>query len=229
MLQTGQDTMSASMTPEGMRQGLMPTFEKLISSAVVLEGALRYLQPADRVDLRNLPEENWTAAIRNNLSASTVRQTNLIEVAYNSKDPRAAVAVVNAVLYSYLEFMDKTHKKTANEIVEVETREKMQVEQRLQQMEWDLLDAQRQLQDLGIRNGDQALQPAVQRAVSLNEALIKVQEERLRLQASMASIQQAVAKGGGFAATYPFAARRSWPRILDGRARLFRPRCRCAN
>ena len=104
---------------------------------MVLEGALRYLQPADRVDLRNLPEENWTAAIRNNLSASTVRQTNLIEVAYNSKDPRAAVAVVNAVLHSYLEFMDKTHKKTANDIVDVLTHEKIQVEQQLQQKEWD--------------------------------------------------------------------------------------------
>ncbi len=196
VLQTGPDTMTTAMTPEGMRQGLMPTFEKLFSSAVVLEGALQYLQPADRVDLRNVPEENWTNVIRANLSTSTVRQTNLIEVAYSSKDPRAAVAVVNAVLYSYLEFMDKTHKKTASDIVEVLSHEKLQVEQQLQQLEWDVLEARRKMQDLGIRNGDQAaLPPAVERAVRLNEELIKVQEERLELQASLMAIQQAVEKG----------------------------------
>src|ERR1700675_3714625 len=34
VLQTGGDTMSTSMSPEGVRQGLMPTYEKLFTSAV---------------------------------------------------------------------------------------------------------------------------------------------------------------------------------------------------
>ncbi len=100
---------------------------------------MKYLEPEDRVDLETLPSESWPNLIRARLSASTVRLTNIIEISYRSKSPRAAVAVVNAVLRSYLEFMDKTHKGTAGELINVFTKEKVQLEERLAQKQEEVL------------------------------------------------------------------------------------------
>ena len=54
VLQTGADVTNTTMTAEGVRQGLMPTYERLLSSAVVLEGAVKYLEPADRIDFEGV-------------------------------------------------------------------------------------------------------------------------------------------------------------------------------
>ncbi|HTM54318.1 MAG TPA: polysaccharide biosynthesis tyrosine autokinase [Pirellulales bacterium] len=195
VLQTGSDVTNTAMTAEGVRQGLMPTYERLFSSAVVLDGALRNLQPADRADLVEVPPEKWINTLRANLSASTLRQTNIIEIGFRSKSPSAAVAVVNAVLRSYLEFMEKTHKGTAGQIIEVITREKGQLEQRLATKEAEVLETRRRFGDLGIRSGGTVVHPTVQRAISLNEALIKTQQKRIELQASQSALETAVRNG----------------------------------
>lgn len=195
VLQTGGDVNNTSMTPEGTRQGLMPTYERLFSSAVVLDGTLKYLQPEDRVDLNPNQQDNWANVIRANLTATTVRQTNIIEVSYRSKSAKASVAVVNAVLRSYLDFMDQTHKGTAGEIIAALTKDKEQVEQKLTFKQDEVLRARRHFGDLGIRTDSTVMNPMVQRVVGLNEALIKVQQKRLELQASLAAIQAAVRKG----------------------------------
>ncbi len=50
--QTGRDHLDTSITnEESQRQNTMPTFENMIRSAKVLEGALKHLAPADRIDL----------------------------------------------------------------------------------------------------------------------------------------------------------------------------------
>jgi len=195
VLQTGMDLSNPAMTPDSMRQGLMPTYERLFSSAVVLEGALKLLTPPERIDFQAVPPETWTTQLRNNLSATTVRQTNIIEIAYRSSTPKTAVAVVHALLQSYLDFMDKTHKGTAGEIIKVLTQEKGQLEQKLVQKEAEVLAARKKFGDLGIRSGTNLVHPMVQRALGLNEALIKVQQKRLELQAALAAVQSAVRNG----------------------------------
>ncbi len=195
VLQTGADVTNTTMTAEGVHQGLMPTYERLLSSAVVLEGAVGYLQPADRVDLENHPRESWANVLRSRLTANTVRLTNIIEIAYRSKSPRAAVAVVNAVLRSYLEFMDRTHKGTAGELLQVFTKEKTQLEQRLVEKQQEVLTARQRFGDLGIRAESNVVHPLVQRVIELNEALIKSQQRRLEEQSTLSSIQAAVRNG----------------------------------
>lgn len=195
VLQTGTEVTSTAMSPEGVRQGLMPTYERLFSSAVVLEGALRYLDPTQRADLEGVAPDKWQHILRANLTASTQRQTNIIEVAFRSKTPSAAVAVVNAVLRSYLDFMDRTHKGTAGQIIEVITREKTQLEARLSAKETEVLETRRRFGDLGIRAGGNVVHPMVQRAISLNEALVKTQQKRIELQASQSALHAALRKG----------------------------------
>jgi polysaccharide biosynthesis transport protein len=195
VLQTGADVTNTTMTAEGVRQGLMPTYERLFSSAVVLEGAIKYLEPEDRIDLEGHPSETWPTVIRTVLSASTVRMTNIIEISYRSKSPRAAVAVVNALVRSYLEFMDKTHKGTAGELIQVFTKEKGQLEQRLVQKQEEVLLARQRFGDLGISAESNIVHPMVQRVIGLNEALIKAQQRRLEEQSGLAAIQTAVRNG----------------------------------
>ena len=195
VLQTGADVTNTTMTAEGVRQGLMPTYERLFSSAVVLEGAVKYLEPEDRIDLESVPRETWSNNIRLRLTASTVRLTNIIEISYRSKSPQAAVSVVNAVLRSYLEFMDKTHKGTAGELINVFTKEKTQLEQRLAQKQEEVLWARQRFGDLGIRAESNVVHPIVQRVIELNDSLIKAQQKRLEEQSSLSSIQAAIRNG----------------------------------
>ena len=68
--QTGPDALNTSMTgEESQRRNIMPTCENIARSAKVLEQALEYLAPADRIDLENVPQERWIEALRENLRA----------------------------------------------------------------------------------------------------------------------------------------------------------------
>ena len=109
--QSGPDVWSPTMTAEGNRQALIPTYERLFSSSSVLEGAIERLlkaAPETRVDFATAPREKWVEALRDRLTARGIRRTNVIEISYRSKSPKAAEAVVEAVVESYLDFMAKT-------------------------------------------------------------------------------------------------------------------------
>jgi capsular exopolysaccharide synthesis family protein len=196
VLQTGADVTNTTMTAEGARQGLMmPTYERLFLTAVVLEGAVKYLEPVDRVDLGSAPPENWANMIRAHLGVATVRLTNIIEISYRSKTAQASVAVVNAVLRSYLDFMDKTHKGTAGELIKVFKKEKVEIETQLVKTQADVLKARQQYGELGIPADSNVVHPMVQRVIELNQALIKAQQHRLEQQAALATIETAVRNG----------------------------------
>jgi capsular exopolysaccharide synthesis family protein len=195
VLQSGAEVTNTSMTPEGMRQGLMPTYERLLLSNVVLDGAGEFLDDTDRAALRPPPHETLANVLRQGLTAVTLRQTNIIEVGYKAGTPRAAVAVVNAVLRSYLKFMERTHQGTAKEVLDVLTREKVQLEQKLAGKEQEVLAARRRFGDLGIQKNGTVVHPLVQRAINLNEALVTAQRKRLELQAALTSVQAAIRNG----------------------------------
>jgi capsular exopolysaccharide synthesis family protein len=195
VLQVGSDTWSAGATQRNLEQTVLPTYENLFSRACVIEGAFKYLQPEDRIDLAAQPQDKWVQTIQKNLSVRSLRNTNILEVSYASRDPHAAVAVVNAVVQSYLEFMEKTYKGTASEIIEVLTRERVQLAQQLAIKQQELLRAQQAMGDLGIPTDSKVLHPVVQRAVALNDELCKAQFARVQLEATMAAVQGAVRNG----------------------------------
>jgi capsular exopolysaccharide synthesis family protein len=195
VLQTGADVNNTSMTPEGTRQGLMPTYERLFHSTAVLERALAHLRPEDRIDLDPHHRDTWVNTIRANLTAVTARQTNIIEVTYRSKSAKASVAVINAVLSSYFDFMDSTHRGTAGEIIAALTNDKVQLEQQLSRKQDEVSQARRKCGDLGIRSDSTVVHPMVQRVVALNEALIGIQQKRLELQATLSAVDSAVRNG----------------------------------
>lgn len=196
--QTGPDVWNASMSSEGGADALIPTYERLFSSAVVLDGAiqqLKRLSPAVRVDFAGLPPHKWAAVLRENVSARAVRRTNLIEIGYRSKDPLAAEAVVDALVHSYLDFMDKNHQDVSVEIVSILDRERKEVETKLAEKQHELLKVKHRVRDLGIREGANVVHPAVQRVLQLNETLMETQQERLKLEALLVAIHAAIRNG----------------------------------
>ena len=63
--QTGRDHLDTSITnEESQRQNTMPTFENMVRSAKVLEGALKNLSPGDRIDLAGSPQERWIGCLQ---------------------------------------------------------------------------------------------------------------------------------------------------------------------
>lgn len=196
VLQSG-DEVGTSMTAQGNRQqNLMPTYENLFTSAKVLEVAIASLLPEDRIDLGDAPRDRWVEILQKEVTAKTIYNSNIIEISYSSKDPGAAVAVVNAVVRSYLAFMDETHKGTAGEIIRLLTKEKDDLTERLLRKEGERQSLRMQLGLVGTMGTNrEVLHPLVQRAVSFNEALIETQKDRVSMEASLLSIRGAIRNG----------------------------------
>lgn len=197
ILQTGENSLSPTIEVQASRENsLMPTFVNLISSAKVLQGALKRLSPEDiAVDLSPETPEQWIKQLQMRLSASAVYKTNIITVSYQSKDPATAVRVVNAVVDSYLEFMRETHQGTTVEIVQTLNKEKDDLSLRLSEKERQLQDLSRTLGALDSGGSGQLLHPLVERAKAFNASLIEAQKERVQLAASLASLQAAIRNG----------------------------------
>ncbi len=194
--QTGPDTLNASMTgEESLRRNTMPTFENMIRSAKVLEGAIERLGPDDFIDLAAVPQGGWVGRLQKNLYARTVRSTSILEIGYKSQDPRAAANVVRAVVESYLDFMDQIHKGTTGEIRKILVQQRGDLADKLAAKQEELLAARRHFADMGFRADGKTLHPLVQRAVYFNDALSAVEKQRVELEASLAAVERSVRNG----------------------------------
>lgn len=174
----------------------MATHQEVITSPIVIQGALDQLLPEHRVDLFTTSPQFWQEAIAGNLSAKTTRKTNFIQVSYRSLSPEAAAGVVSAVVQSYLRFVEGTHKGTANDVLIGLTKELNDVKREVAAKQAALQAFRTQVGSLTIRTDDGIVHPTIQRALKLSEALTAAQEERLQTERQLESIQSAVAAGG---------------------------------
>jgi capsular exopolysaccharide synthesis family protein len=194
--QTGHDQFDTSLTnDESLRQNTMPTFEKMICSAKVLDGALNSLAPGDRIDLDGSTRESQISRLQGNLYAKAIRSTSILEVEYKSRDAQVAANVVRAVVQSYLDFMDRMHRGTAGEISRMLTHEREDLSEKLSHKQQELLACRRHFADMGFRSDGKTLHPTVQRAVYFNEALIAAQKDRVEREALLATIRTAIVNG----------------------------------
>lgn len=196
--QNGAEVLNTGQASGTSSDLIIPTYERLFTSAVVLDGALKQLRgmpsPA-RVDLAGVEPDSFMTKLRANLSASAVRRTNIIELKYRSKSPDAAEAVVSSVVDSYMDFIEKNHRKLSVEIAEILRTELGKKEQELNAKQRELLELKKEA-GVVVREGDRFLHPLVERAVKLNDTLIEVRKERLTLEALLAAIRSAIAQGG---------------------------------
>ena len=184
--QSGNDVWNASMTGNEMRDSFIPTYEKLFTSPTVMDAAVKRLvsmPPEARIDVAHLPQEKWAEGILLNFNAANTRRTNIIELTYRSKSPQAAEAVLQAILDSYLDFMEKTYRDVSVEIANL-------LDDKIKENDKQFEDAQKQLLEIKkasgivIREKDNFVHPLVQRVIELNQAKLEVQKERIDLEAT---------------------------------------------
>src|SRR5688572_27997351 len=94
----------------------MATHREIATSPVVLQRAIARLAPEHRIDVVGRAPQDWHKAIASQLSAAVSRRTNIMDIAYRSRRPEAAAAVVRAIIESYLEFVQENYKGTAGEL-----------------------------------------------------------------------------------------------------------------
>ncbi len=197
VMQAGDETRGTNWTGQGTENnGLMPTFEKLITSAKVVGKAVARLRPESRVDLAEVPREKWAGAITKNLTAKTVYNTNLIDIEYYSKDPDAAVNVVQEIYNSYIDFMDTAHRGTASELIDGLMQQRNSYQKELLQLRQLLEEKKRACGGfVGGGEDNKYLHPAQERMRMVQLALFETQDKLLELKARQATIESAIHNG----------------------------------
>ena len=155
VLQMGEvGNFSIEMSGTRTARDLMVTYQNMLSSEVVMEAALETLPPEHRDDLEGAPRDKWGEILQQNLDVSVVRNGNILNMVYRSKDPVAATAVVNSILTAYLDFMDRLHRNTSTELLDILNNEKVKLEQQMRIKQDQLIAVRRDTKELGIRDGD---------------------------------------------------------------------------
>ncbi|MBC8117481.1 MAG: hypothetical protein H7062_24040, partial [Candidatus Saccharimonas sp.] len=177
---------------------VMPTYQKILTSDAVLEGAIKKLPVLHRLDLKGLPKTKWPEVLRKATTVSYTRQTNILNVKYVSKSPKTAAFVVGAVVESYLEFMKQTHRSSSKETLVQLTQEKGELEQKLFDKENELLSL-KQSSGVLLLGNDKNTNVIIERTVKLNEALVEAQKRTLEARAFLSSLAEALRSGSDIA------------------------------
>jgi len=194
IIQQRQDHLS-TVGDHDSSDNTMATHRELLTSPIVIQQAIERLAPPHRIDLVGKPPNEWVREIGKRLSAQITRKTNIIDVAYRSEHPEAAAAVVRAVIDSYLYFVEEKHKGTAGETLHVLMEKGQELGAKLEQKQSELQQFGQQVGHLATGSDDKVVEPLIQRALWLNDALLKAQGRRLELQTSLVSVKQAVERG----------------------------------
>lgn len=155
------------------------TQTKVLQSPVLIDRALASLQPFQMDPLMaNLPAEEQRKMVERNLQVSTPRQTRIINLAYRSPTPAAATALVQALTDAYLKFANETHRTNAREVLEVMTKQKVELEKQL-------IDADQQVltmrQEVGVIQSENVRTSMQQKRMQAMESeLLKAQVNAMR-------------------------------------------------
>ena len=197
ILASGDETKTTGIATQGANgKNLMQTFERMITSSNVIEDAVERLGPKERIDLAEVPRSKWVLAIQKNLSAKSIYGTNNIEIQYLSRDPAAAVAVVNSVVEAYLNFMDLIHKRTSDELIHGLEEQQAELAKGIEA--WQLLLSKKKAEcgDYLSTNPDsKAEHPLFERLAAMEEEQRERGVERAEYQVKLESLQEAVARG----------------------------------
>ncbi len=182
-------------TESGRQKNLMPTFVTLLMSTKVVRGAIGHLRPEDCIDFAGAEREAWPFIIKAHLSAEALLGTNIIEAGYRSKDPKAAVAVLNAVVTSYRKFLDETHKGTSAEVIRLLTEKWTELDKKITKKGEQQTQLRTAIGDMTSQSSANVMHPTLESALYFREKLNEVQTEEMQLEASLVAIRSAIRNG----------------------------------
>ncbi len=195
VMQMDQQDTAASMAGERFAKDLMPTYTSIATSEAVLIEALKAVPVQHRMDFAGLPQSSWPSVLRNNLTVSAVRGTNILTITYRSKDPQAAAVVVDAVLSAYLSFMNELYRSTAGEVADLLGRKLNELDDEFNKRSLEKHRIRSEAQELAIRDGEKGVNVVVARAIELNTACMEAQKIRLKAQSQLVGLQHAIQRG----------------------------------
>jgi polysaccharide biosynthesis transport protein len=198
ILASGDDVRSTGISGQGRNgKNLMQTFERMITSSNVIEAAIERLGPKERIDLAEVPKSKWVTAIQRNLSAKSIYGTNNIEIEYLSRDPAAAVAVVNQVVDAYHEFLDSIHKRTSDELINRVKAQQAEISEELESLHRQLEQKRAECGHFVGADAEAEIQhPDVERFFNVKQERSERENERYLIEAKLGSLQDAVREGG---------------------------------
>jgi len=194
IVQRNQDQV-ANMAEQPALETTITTHREIIISPVVISRAVEQLLPEHRIDFQHAEPSEWGRLLASRLSARTTRKANFIHVKYRSRSPEAAAAVVSAVIQSYLQFVDQTHKGSSSEAITLLSQKSEQVAAALAVKKQELQACRDQVGSLSMKADAGMVEPTIQRVLKLNEALMAAQQRRLKLEASRDAITAGIKSG----------------------------------
>jgi succinoglycan biosynthesis transport protein ExoP len=178
-----------------MVKDLMDTYRGIVLSERVIGDAIKELPTESKIDLDGLSPEKWIKKVQDNLTVVVVRKTNILQVTYRSRSPEAAAAVVRNVLDSYLAFMDKHHKSTARDMLDILTQRKSTLESDLAAKENSLLQLKQRIGDVVVREGESHVSMQAKTLQGEFELLRKAEESRLEAESQWRALREAIDNG----------------------------------
>jgi capsular exopolysaccharide synthesis family protein len=171
------------------RPNYIPTHMQMITSTAVLDRALEKLGANDTEDTA------WPSVdqLADSLKVTCQRDTEILNIAFQTKDKSIATRVVEAVVASYLEFVNETHRSSSKDVLQILTQQKDELDRQLQDKESQLLALQ---QKEGFISLDEDKHNVVMaRLMAVNDALTQARVRRLENEARFQSLQAAIAHG----------------------------------
>jgi polysaccharide biosynthesis transport protein len=172
----------------------MPNFERVFTSDRVLKQTLRELPSDYRGDFLGTSPDRWLDTFRGSVSVTTARRTNVIQVAYRSKDPETAFYVVDALVSASLEFLNTMHSDSALDVLKILRADLNRTEKTLQEKQQRHTELTRESQLLF--STDQKVVNVLNEAIiKLNQDLINAKRETTDARAIKASLETAIRNG----------------------------------
>jgi len=171
------------------RLNYIPTHMQLITSTAVLDRALERLKAND-AESRDWPS---TEGLADGVKVSCQKDTEILTIAYRTKDKARAAKVVEAVVGSYLDFVNETHRSTSKDILQILTQQRDELDRQLRDKESQLLALQQKEGILTL--DDDRNNIAMARVLAVNNSLTQARVHRLELEARYRSLQEAIARG----------------------------------
>jgi succinoglycan biosynthesis transport protein ExoP len=167
----------------------MPTHIRLVTGKAILERAV------EKLTLGNPERQQWPAAeeLADSLKVTSQKDTEILEVAYRTKDRSAAVPILEAIVGSYLDFVNETHRSTSRDILQILTQQKDELDRQLRAKESDLLRLQEK--EGVLSSEDDKNNVAMTRFSAVNTAFTQASMRKLELEARHQALKKAIARG----------------------------------
>lgn len=196
VVRLSQPDSTVTLGADRSTQDQMATFQRLFTSAVVLNGALdKMSQLPPEIDLDDTREQAIDK-LRKIVVANTIRSTSIVEVACYSESPQAAAHAVDAVVAAYIEYIDHNHRSITAEVGDLLKGDREGLEARLDENDMLLSQARKQCADYGLDGKSGVVHPLIQNVIQINEKLTEARQRRVELHSSLSALRETVNSGG---------------------------------